>query len=56
MMTVRIYQPSKSAILSVWEEDYMNTDSSPRPHGPTEEEIVLHQEIIGRLHKPLWSS
>ena len=28
----------------------------PRPHGPTEEEIVLHQEIIGRLHKPLWSS
>ncbi|OJW51262.1 MAG: DNA polymerase III subunit epsilon [Alphaproteobacteria bacterium 41-28] len=28
----------------------------PRPHDPTQEEIMQHQELIARLHEPLWNS
>lgn len=37
------------------EEKKEKPNRPPRPHGPTEEEIVLHQEIIARLNNPQWS-
>ncbi len=38
------------------EEKKEKQNRPPRPHIASQEELALHQELIGRLQKPIWSS
>ena len=46
---------SKTKTLEVEEREEKEI-RPPRPHAASEEELVLHGELVGRLAKPLWGS
>lgn len=52
-LSLHISQKEKKVIEKTKEEKAFR---APRPHSPTQEELIHHQELIEKLKQPLWKN
>ena len=50
-LSLHVSQNEREIIQKTKEE---KTFRAPRPHGPTQEELTLHEELVEKLKEPLW--
>lgn len=52
-LSLHISQKEKKVIEETKEEKAFR---APRPHSPTQEELIYHQELIEKLKQPIWKN